>query len=411
MKGKMKSLPLNKRRTLLHPFMVFSCVWFTVVFLYSLHLSNLLLYSTQEVVVATGYIWIPFLGVIALYTAYHHWMKLAYRPRAQMRVINLGLVERRLTIWFRLWVIVSIGEILISGGIPIIWIMQHNSKTYFDFGIHSLHGLANSLLVSVAVCRFALYLYSGERKHLKIPIFVLVWSLLVITRQLMLTALLEYAIIFLSIKVVRTRTVATILCLVLLLILIFGVVGDIRTGSEAFRSLAQPTAQYPDWLPSGVLWVYIYVTTPINNLLYTMHSFHPLSSLLFPNTLSSLFPSVLHTLIYGDQGAQVENENLVTQAFNVSTAYVGPFEDYGLLGIVLFSSLTAFVCQFFWYRPTLRDLLIFSVLTQCLVLTLFSNLFFLLPVISQIIWLFYFFMPEMHIGKEGRTLVCVQIGS
>jgi len=363
------------------------------------------LYSTREVVEITAYIWIPFVAVIALYATFHHFAKLAYRPRPNIERVNYELLERRLSVLFRVWLIVTLAEIFISGGIPIVWLLQHSTKTYFDFGIPSLHGLLNSLLVSIAASRVALYIITGKRTHLRIPIFVVVWSLLVVSRQITLTALLEYSIVFLSMKIVQIRAIIRITITVLLLVLIFGFVGDLRSGSEEFRSLAQPTAQYPDGLPSGVLWAYIYVTTPINNLIYTVHSFHPLNSAMFPNTASSLFPTVIRSIIYPEQVGHAENENLVTQAFNVSTAYIGPYEDYGLFGVGLFSILTAFACHFFWYRNGLRDILIFAVLTQCLVFTLFANLFFLLPVITQIFWLCYYFMPEINFGKKDNSLL------
>ena len=396
----MKDSELDKRTILLHPFMIFSGVWLTVVFLYSLHLSTLLRYSTGEVVEMTGYIWIPFVGVIALYATFHHFLSLAYRPRSETLQLNLDLLEHRLSMWFRIWMVISIVEIFISGGIPLIWLVQHSTKTYIDFGITSLHGLVNSLLVSLAVCRVALYLITGKRKHLRIPIFVVVWSVLVVTRQLMLTSLVEYTVVFLSLKSIKPGTFVRIGLSVLVLVLVFGFVGDLRSGSDAFRLLAEPTDAYPTWLPSGVLWVYIYITTPINNLIYTARTFPPLGSLLFPNTAATLFPTFLRTTIYGTQLNQAESGNLITQAFNVSTAYVGPYQDYGLVGVVLLSILTAFACQFFWYRKNLRDLLIFAVLTQCLAFTLFFNLFFALPVITQILWLAYFFMPKVRFGKR-----------
>ncbi len=405
MGDEIKSLQFNKRTLLLHPFIVFSGVWLTVVFLYSMHLSNLLLYSTSDVIGVTSYIWLPFVAVLALYTTFHNFTKLAYRPRQNLRRFNLDLLERRLTIWFRIWVVISIVEIFVSGGIPIVWLIRGSSKTYMDFGIPSLHGLVNSLLLSIAICRFALYLITGQRKHLIIPVFVVVWSMLVVTRNLMLVSLLEYAVVFLSIKIIRPGIIARIAVGALLFILTFGFIGDIRSGAEHFRSLAQPTAQYPDWLPSGVLWAYIYISTPINNLIYTTQSSPPANNPLFPNTAATLFPSVLRVIIYGNHLDQAESGDLVTSAFNVSTAYLGPYEDYGRFGIVLFSALTAFACQFFWYRTGLRDVLIFAVLTQCLALTLFFNHFFALPVITQVIWFFCFFISEVHFGKRTSLLL------
>jgi oligosaccharide repeat unit polymerase len=408
MRDETKSSHFNNRTFLLHPFIIFSVVWITVVFLYSLHLSKLLRYPTGEVVRVTGYIWLPFGGVIVAYTAFHHFTKLAFHSRPETDRIDIDLLKRRLTIWFRVWVVISVVEMAVSGGLPIVWLIQHSSKTYMDFGITSVHGLVNSLLASLAICHFALYFVTGERRHLRVPAFVVVWSMLAVTRQLMLESLLEYAVVFLSIKRVKPSTLVRIALSVLIVVVVFGFIGDLRSGAEAFRSLAEPTAQYPDWLPSGVLWVYIYITTPINNLIYTMHTFHPIHSLLFPNTVATLFPSFLRTIIYGSQVGQAESGNLITQAFNVSTAYIGPYEDYGLAGVVLLSSLTSFVCQLFWYRSKLRDILIFAVLTQCLMLTLFFNLFFALPVITQVVWLFYLFMPKVRIGKRTNSQIAIE---
>jgi oligosaccharide repeat unit polymerase len=395
---------VGTRTVLLHPIAVFSAVWLSVVLLYSLHLSRLLLYSTSEVLSATSYIWVPFVTIVVLYSAFHHMNRLAYRPEATKQCIDFELLERRLTLWFRIWLVVSAAEIVISGGIPIIWLVRGSAKTYVDFGIPSLHGLVNSLLVSIAVCRVALYFLTGKWRHLKIPAFVLAWSVLVVTRQLMLVSLLEYVVVFLSVKKIGLKTVARVVVGFVTLIFVFGILGDMRSGSEAFRLVAQPTDRYPDWLPSGVLWVYIYVTTPINNLIYTMHSVQPESNFLFPNTAATLFPSVIRSIIYGSQVGQAESGNLVTQAFNVSTAYVGPYQDYGIVGMILFSLLAGFACQFFWYRSGLRDILIFSVLTQCTVLTLFFNLFLALPVITQVFWLGYFFMPKIVFGKKATPL-------
>jgi oligosaccharide repeat unit polymerase len=396
----MKSITLAKRTILLHPLVVFSLVWFSVVFLYSLHLSKLLLYSTNEVISVTAFIWVPFAAVILAFGAFYHFFRMAYGPTASpARPLNLHLLERRITVWFRIWLCISAFEILISGGIPMVWLLQHSAKTYVDFGIPSLHGLVNSLIISIGICRLALFFITGRKSHLIVPVFVAVWSILVVTRQLLLVSLLEFGVVFLAIKRVKATTLARLAIVALIFILIFGFVGDLRSGSDAFRVLAQPTDQYPSWLPSGLLWGYIYITTPINNLLYTVHSVQPLGSLLFPNTATTLFPTVIRNVLYGNSVGQAESGNLVTQAFNVSTAYVGPYQDLGFVGILVFSAATAFACQSFWYRNGLRDTLIFAVLTQCLVLTLFFDLFLALPVITQTLWLAYFFMPAIYVGR------------
>lgn len=403
MNSEFTSFEFNRRTWLLHPAIIFSSIWLTVVLLYSLHLSKWLQYSTSQVFTVISYIWLPFIGVFILYAGLHHFTNLAY-PSRRAVLVDLHLLERRLSIWFRLWMLISMVEILVSGGIPLLWLVQGRSKTYMDFGIPSLHGLVNSLLVSVAISRLALFFLTGAKRHLKVPAFVLIWSVLAVTRQLMMISLAEYTIVFLAMRPLHIRTLAKIAAGMALVVLVFGFIGDMRTGSGHFRSLAEPTAQYPDWMPSGVLWSYIYISTPINNLIYTMHSFQPENDALFPKTAATLFPTVVRNLIYGSESAQAESGNLVTQAFNVSTAYVGPFEDYGQSGMIGFSVLISFACMFVWYRRGLRNLLIFAVFTQCLAFSLFFNLFFALPVITQVLWIFYFFMPRMRFGRARSPL-------
>jgi oligosaccharide repeat unit polymerase len=399
----MRELRFNKRPMLLHPVVVFSFIWFAVAFLYALQLSSVLLYTPHAVIMVTSYIWIPFVSVAAVYAIFHHFTKWAYPPQPSIGKVDFDLLERRLTIGFRVWMLASLIEIVVSGGLPIVWLIRHSTKTYMDFGIASLHGLVNALIVSIAGCRFAMYLITGRRKHLRVPIFMIVWAILAVTRALMLAALLEFAVLFLSIKKVRPGTIARIVSSVLLFIFLFGFVGDLRQGSVDFRGIAQPTERYPDWLPSGVLWVYIYLTTPVNNLIYSVESVHPAANALFPNTFSNLVPTAVRTFLWGPDASPVGGD-LVTEAFNVSTAYINPYQDYGFLGIVLYSMLAALACQFFWYRTSLRDLLIFAVLTQCLIFTVFSNLFFSPSEIAQVFWLFFFFMPRVRLGKTAQLL-------
>jgi oligosaccharide repeat unit polymerase len=402
--------PLQKPTLLLHPLTVFSVVWLGVVFLYSLHLSKILLYTTQEVVKTVLVIWAPFAAVTLVYTFFRHILIRVYPSFRKPSAVDFAGLERKLVVWFRVWIVISIIEIIVSGGIPLLWLIQHSTKTYVDFGISSLHGLVNSLLLSIGLCRFALFLITGKRRHLLVPAFILVWSIAVVTRNMLLVSLIEFAILFFRLKPVKTLTIFKLTAGVVGLILAFGVIGDYRSGSsDLIRLWAQPTEEYPDWLPSGVLWAYIYISTPVNNLVYTSEVTHPINSPAFPNTVATLFPTVIRTVIYGSQLGDAESGQLVASTFNVSTAYIGPFQDYGFPGIALFSMAIAAACQVFWFRRSIGDILIFAVLTQCLVLSLFFNHFFYLPVISQVAWVLFFFRSAnkrkiLHLSEDSPSL-------
>lgn len=388
---------LQKPSLLLHPLTIFSVVWLGVVFLYSMHLSKLLLYPTQQVVKIVVIIWAPFASVVLVYTLFRHILVWLYPSFRKLPTANFTRLERRLTVWFRVWIVISIIEIMVSGGIPLLWLIQHSDKTYMDFGISSVHGLVNSLLLSIGLCRFALFLLTGKRRHLIVPLFILVWSLAVVTRNMLLVSLIEFGILFFRLKPIQPKTILKLTAGVVCLILAFGAIGDYRTGSsDLIRLWAQPTEEYPEWLPSGVLWAYIYISTPINNLVYTSEVVQPVDRLTFPNTSATLFPSIVRKIIYGSQLDSAESGELVASTFNVSTAYIGPFQDYGFLGIALFSMIIAVACLIFWFRRSLGDILIFSVLTQCLVLSLFFNHFFYLPIITQVVWIPYLLKIQLN---------------
>jgi oligosaccharide repeat unit polymerase len=395
----------RERSWIFHPLTLFSGVWAGTVFLYSIHLSDLLLYNSEEALALVTHLWVPFFCSVFLYLMFFHFSQFAFGSKRVEAQLNFDLLTKRLSRWFTFWIVMSCVEIVISGGIPIVWLLQGSAKTYMDFGIPTVHGFMNSLLLSIAITNAALFGVLKRKRYLLLPAFVILWSMLAVTRNMMIVIVLEVSLLILQMQRIRFGTVLRAVGGVVILILIFGFIGDFRTGSEAFRLLAQPTKNYPEWLPSGVLWGYIYLATPLNNLIYTAHVTPPLYDPLFPNTLSSLLPTVLRTMVFGQNSATLGTGSLVTDAFNVSTAFAGPFQDFGYLGIILFSSSIGAVSAYFWKRTSLRDLLIYTVLAQCLLLTVFYNHFLLLPIITQVIWLSIFFMPEVRIGtQESATL-------
>ncbi|CAN5398749.1 hypothetical protein BH10ACI4_BH10ACI4_12290 [soil metagenome] len=392
----------NRARSwVFHPVILFAGVWIGVALLYSLHLSNLLFYNSTDILAVITYLITPFLFVTIIYLSFFYFSRFAFGQTDALQASNFELLRSRLRGWFIFWIVMSCIEIVVSGGIPILWLVQGNPKTYMDFGIPTVHGFMNSLLLSIALINAALYGVLKQKKYLLIPAFVIFWSVLAVTRNMMIVIVLEVSLLLLQLTRVRFTTFLKVLSGGIVLILVFGFIGDFRTGGEAFRLLAQPTDNYPEWLPSGLLWGYIYLVTPLNNLVHTVQRTQPLYNPLFPNTLSSLLPTVVRGIVFGADSTSLGTGDLVTEAFNVSTAYAGPFQDFGRAGIVLFSSMIGAVSMIFWKRTSLRDLLIYTVLAQCLILTVFYNHFLLLPIITQVIWLTIFFMPEVKFGRSS----------
>jgi oligosaccharide repeat unit polymerase len=383
-----------RKSNFIHPLVIFLLVWALVIGLYTAHLSELLLYSPSEVLEVTAWVVLPYCITIAFLSALRGAMVNLFGAKRHSEPIVQDAVASRIRWWFGFWVSITLVEIVVSGGLPIVWLIRGSAKTYFDFGIPSVHGLMNSLLLSIGLVHVALFALGGRLKNLWIPGWVVCWSFLAVTRNMMTVFLIEAAFVWVLLRGIRWRTGLRAVAGLILAILLFGYLGDLRSGAEAFRALAQPTSDYPEWLPSGVLWVYIYLTTPIGNLVNTTLAVHPLNSFLFPNTTSLLFPTVLRTLLYGKtEAATAFGGELVTNAFNVSTAFVGPYQDFGKIGIALFSAFFGGVASYFWSRDGLKGALFYAVVAQCIVLSVFFDHLLYLPVISQVFWLWFFLRP------------------
>jgi oligosaccharide repeat unit polymerase len=203
----------------------------------------------------------------------------------------------------------------------------------------------------------------------------------------------------------KFRTVVRAIAVPVIVVVFFGVLGDIRSGAENFRALAQATDQYPAWLPSGFLWTYMYVTTPLNNLVNTFATVRPIGDFTMPNTFSALIPTATRKLL----GLSIDNStwqgNLITEAFNVTTAYAGPLQDLGIAGIVAFSGFVGFLSEMFWLKRGLRNDLIYAVLGQCLFLTIFANHFLALPIIFQVVWCYFLFGRSIRVVPSSSPAV------
>ena len=375
----------------LRPVIAFGATWLLICGLYSLRLSNLIMYGGTDVLRLVGVLLSAFVAGWALSSVLPVRLAMPSDWTLPAASRTAGLLDHRLRFWFRLWCVLTLVEIAYSGGIPSVWLITGNPKTYMDFGIPTIHGFMNSLLSSICLVRLGMALRFGRTKDLRLPVWALIWSVLVITRQLMLVFLLESAVVYCTYRAVKPKRIVYALIGLICLILLFGAIGDLRTGAEAFRALAQPTSTYPEWLPSGILWFYMYLSTPVNNLIYTFHTTQPLYDWRFPNTLAQIFPSVLRNIFYSANDLGKVNGDLVTEAFNVSTAFAGPFQDFGLTGVILVTFCMSLLSGSYWRKTTFRDRLCYAVLCQCLMMTVFYDHFVLLPVISQMVWIYVFF--------------------
>lgn len=394
---------------LTNPIVIFLCVWGGTYALFSLHLSALLLDDPHATVVLLLTIAVPFVCAYILISAINFRLQPRGWSTPELRAdfsrelsSRFNSMSGKLMVLSLLWAGISAMEIVVSKGLPIIWIVTGAPLTYQDFGIHSLHGFTNTLLLASSLISLALYLQSHRRAYLIMPIVSTVWAVVVVSRNLLLVNIVQLFILWLRFYARNVgRTMARLIVFGFALLYVFGAVGDARTGADRFLAVAEPTITIPTWVPSGFFWAYVYVTTPLDNMLYNIVNVEPSMSATLPNTLSSLLPSVVRGSLVTSQSNA--SEDLVSQAFNASSAFIGPYQDQGLPGVFVFSALIGIACTVFWYKRSFFGYFSYCMLAQCLVFSNFWNHFLDLPVVFQLFWFYVYTIRFRGREREGTS--------
>lgn len=393
--------PMRDSSLTSHPICVFVGTWSFVFLLYALHLSEQLIYHISDFYYVCLAITVPFL---VAYWYVNRLLTLVARmppssapgPSAQLATLephSAELIWRHTVRLLQIWGVITVIEIIFSGGLPIIWLITGSSKNYRDFGIPSLHGFLISILLACSMVSFWMFLETRQRRYIAVPVFALLWFAASITRGYMLGLLLQLLFFTLARKPLTTGQIVKIAVGFVCFIIAFGYLGDFRSGGgDLIRALGKPTERYPDWLPTGFLWAYIYLATPLNNLLNTLQLNPSIDQFTLAATTSQLLPSFVRNLIFPE--SLVTQGDLVDTSLNVSTSFAPPYLDMGLLGIVLYSLLFGSVAALFWhFRRERFYLLGYSFVAQALALSVFFSFLLALPYLFQLVWFRYLLRP------------------
>ncbi|MCJ3299767.1 hypothetical protein [Klebsiella pneumoniae] len=202
---------------------------------------------------------------------------------------------------------------------------------------------------------------------------------------MIMVSFIQLGMIHLITTKIRPKTIFLVVLSVLLVFLLFGYIGDIRTGRQLFIQLAHPSFEYPDWMPSGFMWAYIYIVTPIVNLTNAIHMGQTDTNL---NFLCSLLPKVARgalECVVTDEDAFARSYQ-ISGAFNVGSGYIEIFLSQGILGMVVFSFIHGLISSYVFNRVKKKKsaILLFSVISQINLLLIFGNGYFNLNVLAQI---------------------------
>jgi oligosaccharide repeat unit polymerase len=371
---------------LLNPAFMYAVTWTFVLLVYSLRLSDLLdplRSSTVVLVVGTSCSFIlgwmleslPNYGRLA--TAKINLDKLG-------ETINSGRVGKRLR---TIWILFAFGisfEIVFFGGIPFLGLLGIGGQiSYTDFGIPGFHGLLNALFYTGCAVTFARTLLGSSKRILLLMIASVSYPILVMSRQVLISLILQYALIYFSIRRPSPRILIRASGLLFAILLIFGYLGDARSGRDSIIELAAPTFAYPDWLPSAFIWIYIYLSTPLNNVNYNIDiapNYLPLE------TAGSFIPSFAREDLLSGFGG-TKQWDLVSQSFNVGSLLQSLLIDFGVGGAIVFTLMCGVLFSWLRRRAATSPAAFFAVivLLHGIALSFFANLLFHLVFMFEIL--------------------------
>lgn len=307
-----------------NPAFFFCSVWLIVLWLYSRHYALVLESLKQETVIFI----LLSISVFSLPFFLTSYIK-KRRKRPLILYRNLNIKLKRL---FKCWILFSFVEILVFRSLPILAFTGLESL-YTEWGIPSLHGLLNAIIITISNIAFYKYMVYKEKKYLIFYFLCLCWPILLLTRQVLISMILQMGLIYLYCNKIQITKIFRYMAVFFAVIVLFGLLGDLRSGEDAMENVAGISDDYPSFLPSGFIWVYVYITSPLNNLnhnlyLYPDLNFSPLIA------LGNLFPSFIREkLLPDDTGIATD---LVNDNLNVTTMHPQYLNAFGYLGALAF---------------------------------------------------------------------------
>lgn len=381
-------------RSWLNPVSIFNVVWLVVCFLYGFRLSPNLQVPLMD---RTCYLLI--LGNVVFTISCIVISKISIKP-PEVSVYKIKEITfERIQKHFWIWLVLEIFETIYSKGFPIIWALQHNGKTYFDYGIPSIHGFANAYgLTILTILAYQLFKGDYKKQSKKIVTYILIilgMYLLMLTRQVIISAIIQIFVVYCFLK--RKIPWVKILIWTFLIIIAFGLVGNVRTGYYEFLSVAEmDTKVNPMFV--GFYWVYMYLTMTIANLnkMFNMF-FTPLGMGYF---WSIYLPTALVNSVFKFNYGDLSNL-LVTPAFNVAGYNADAYIALGVAGIIIMATIYG-VLGGLCYKKIIRNrnmknILYYAVYLQIIVLSFFFNQLFYLPSGFQFIVIYLLFKSVKYI--------------
>lgn len=279
-----------------------------------------------------------------------------------------------------------------AGFVPLISLLTSGNSGYETFGIPSFYGAFLAYANALACLSLYQYLKTRDRVYLMLYLSVLSIHVLFVTRQNVVTLLVESFVI--RCLTVRKFSRVSILLMFSVGLAAFSLLGNLRSGD--IKQIIGVRESYA-WVPDGFVWLYAY---SYFNVLNVQNMMTLSGAPLFDGSMwHNLLPSVLRP-----QSEHASYLQLV--ALNVSSYIYPIYLDVGAWGVRLWTAfwgvVTALTYRAAIHRGRFADKAIYACLYFCALLSFFVDFWFYLPVIFQVVF-FYTFQSAFYRKRPVRA--------
>ena len=382
-------------RKILTPGFLFNSIWFITLSLYELKLSYIQNDLSDRTLLVFYVCVIVFNLVYFLCRIFGPKVKIKHNSKEKKT--NVGAqwtVEKKLRIAKYVVLAIFALEVIVSGGVPLIWKLVGDTRTYADFGISSLNGAFCGLVV----CLGAYTIFSKSKdKYIYLAL-----GIAMLARQVLLSMAIE-ALIFAICRGNIKENLKKIVAVVVAIAVGFTVLGNFRSGGQVMENVFQAKPEY-EALPSSVKWIYSYMTFSVSN-------FNNLTSLTDGgvNHGASIMEELLPTVVAKRINIKPEFKQnyLVSRSYTVSTFFPSLYLDFGIVGIGVFSALIAFLGyvleRILKVKKNDMNAMFYAVYAHNILMLFFVNMFFYLPIMVQFAYIPILFSGKKQIGSEAKS--------
>ncbi len=357
--------------------------WLVISILYFINISKMHVPLGDKAISVVGFFLLFYFLGGALFIKYKDFIA-RYVP-CNVRAIPLVSFDAVFVFYLQL----SFLNIVLAGYVPLVNLILYGDSKYMSFGISGLYGFYNAFANALGVLSYYLFLKTANKKYLFYLFLILSVFVLFMTRQNIISLVVE---VFVVHGLVRKKiTKRTVFVLSIVLLMVFSLLGDLRTSS--IERVLQVSPDYSG-LPSVIYWVYSYFYFSAMNLNSAVN-FVDIPYYDF-GSFFALVPNIVKNLLSIDV---FRPNTLVYPNFTVSTAFQSMYLDFGFYEVIVLGFVFGVLGNMSYYfsekNAGFLSVAIYSVLFFCALFSFFVNFWFYLPIIFQIP-IFYCFSKMLN---------------